>query len=180
MITWCVKWTQLGRGNCLSSYTLVIHLWAHYHLLVTHKWYTCNKLVTHLWPSCHALPTNLWPTCGFIVTGDQFVTHLWTYCYSFTTVYARNSFENCVKFSLRLNEIFLRIVWNSLKIWMKFSEILREILVKIAWCSLKVEWYFVKSYVKIGWNLREILSKLREIFLIKTEWNFRKNWARFS
>ncbi len=46
----------------------------------------------------------------------------------------KNSYKNCVKFSLRLREIFLRIEWNSLnffKSWVKFSYKLRKFLLKI-------------------------------------------------
>ncbi len=71
------------------------HVWCT--LLVTSMW--CTLLVTNLWPYCNTLVIHLWPYCDPFC--DQSVTHLWPYCYLLVTVYARNSFQNCVKFSLK-------------------------------------------------------------------------------
>ncbi len=61
-----------------------------------------------------------------------------------------NSPKNYMYFILKLHEIFIRVVWNSVKI--------RQIL-KITSNSLKL----IEIFLKTEWK-----------------WNFLKNWVKFS
>ncbi len=82
-----------NRGNPVLILSHNTHLWTISGFIVTYVWHTCDVLVTDLWPTCDLLVSLLLLTCDYI----------W------------KSFENWVKFSLKLRKMLLKIPWNFRK-----------------------------------------------------------------